>query len=115
MVFCRGESGAGIQGYSPEGNPASDILYLLEQNWSRFVSSFILTERLKNRARRVDGLIIGTGESDFTKGNTHYDLCIDDKVFRLIDVPGIEGNENCYADWLRSCCASAPGGLCQRY
>ncbi|HBP8896931.1 TPA: DUF1269 domain-containing protein, partial [Escherichia coli] len=91
----------------PEGNPASDILYLLEQNWSRFVSSFILTERLKNRARRVDGLIIGTGESDFTKGNTHYDLCIDDKVFRLIDVPGIEGNENCYADLVKEAVAQA--------
>ncbi|MCZ5156208.1 hypothetical protein O5838_09495 [Escherichia coli] len=91
----------------PEGNSASDILYLLEQNWSRFVSSFILTERLKNRARRVDGLIIGTGESDFTKGNTHYDLCIDDKVFRLIDVPGIEGNENCYADLVKEAVAQA--------
>ncbi|EEY3549723.1 DUF1269 domain-containing protein, partial [Escherichia coli] len=91
----------------PECNPANDILYLLEQNWSHFVSSFILTERLKNRARRVDGLIIGTGESDFTKGNTHYDLCIDDKVFRLIDVPGIEGNENCYADLVKEAVAQA--------
>ncbi|MBW6098570.1 hypothetical protein HT118_22950 [Escherichia coli] len=68
---------------------------------------FILTERLKNRARRVDGLIIGTGESDFTKGNTHYDLCIDDKVFRLIDVPGIEGNENFYADLVKEAVAQA--------
>ncbi|ENL1414711.1 DUF1269 domain-containing protein, partial [Salmonella enterica] len=68
--------------------PAIDIQHLLDQSLSRLTQSVIRTEKLKNTSKRVDGLIIGTGESDFTKGNTHYDLHIDDKIFQLIDVPG---------------------------
>ncbi|XBY08216.1 hypothetical protein ABR759_00505 [Escherichia coli] len=64
----------------------------------------------------MDGLIIGTGEADFTKDNTHYNLRIDDKDFQLIDVPGIEGNETCYTHLVKkSHCAGSSGGLRQRY
>lgn len=42
----------------------------------------------------VDGEIIGTGEADFTKANVEYEFDHADKVFRLIDVPGIEGDES---------------------
>ncbi|WP_251287950.1 hypothetical protein [Escherichia coli] len=52
----------------PAGEAAGYTLYLLAQNWSRVVSFFILTVRLKNWARRVDGLIMGSVESDFSKG-----------------------------------------------
>ena len=43
-----------------------------------------------------DGLIIGTGEADFTKGNVPYEFEYNSKTFQLIDVPGIEGDEGKY-------------------
>ncbi|UPY96565.1 hypothetical protein [Pectobacterium sp. 21LCBS03] len=59
-----------------ERKSALNIQQLLEQSLSRLIKSIIHTEKLKNTAKHVDGLIIGTGESDFTKGNTHYTLHI---------------------------------------
>lgn len=44
----------------------------------------------------VDGAIIGTGQADYTKDSTEYNLFEKDKKFCLIDVPGIEGNEQLY-------------------
>jgi len=45
---------------------------------------------------KPDGLIIGTGEADFTKGNVPYEFNYREKTFQLIDVPGIEGDEGKY-------------------
>src|SRR4051812_19053777 len=52
--------------------------------------SAVELEGHKANAGRVDGEIIGTGEADFTKGNTVYTLKHGDKTFQLLDVPGIE-------------------------
>ncbi|MBN3231239.1 DUF1269 domain-containing protein [Pectobacterium brasiliense] len=90
-----------------ERKSALNIQQLLDQSLSRLIKSIIHTEKLKNTAKRVDGLIIGTGESDFTKGNTHYTLHIDDKDFQLIDVPGIEGNESRYMHLVKQAIAQA--------
>ncbi|WP_447887533.1 DUF1269 domain-containing protein [Serratia fonticola] len=90
-----------------ERKPAINIQQLLDQSLSRLIQSVIKTEQLKNTAKRVDGLIIGTGEEDFTKGNTLYTLQIDDKVFQLIDVPGIEGNETRYVHLVKEAIAQA--------
>lgn len=49
----------------------------------------------------VDGEIVGTGDSDFTKQYTEYDLSINDRKFTLIDVPGIEGKESDYSDIIK--------------
>ena len=40
-----------------------------------------------------DGMIVGYGDSDFTKVYEEYNLKINGKEFVLIDVPGIEGRE----------------------
>lgn len=48
------------------------------------------------KAYSVDGKIIGTGESDFTKSYVKYELNYKDKPFILIDLPGIEGEESKY-------------------
>jgi gas vesicle protein len=58
-------------------------------------------------ATRVDGQIIGTGKADFTQGNTRYTLQRDDKTFALVDVPGIEGDEIKYTDFIREGVAQA--------
>lgn len=49
----------------------------------------------------VDGEIVGTGDSDFTKQYTEYDLSLKGKRFTLIDVPGIEGKESDYSDIIK--------------
>ena len=46
----------------------------------------------------ADGIIIGTGESDYTKTNTTYEFNYNGLEFDLIDVPGIEGNEGIVKD-----------------
>ncbi len=46
----------------------------------------------------VDGIIVGDGRHDFTK---IYEMNISGKPFVLIDVPGIEGNEDDYKDEIK--------------
>lgn len=41
-----------------------------------------------------DGQIIGDGRSDFTRTNTIYHFSVQGQPFDLIDVPGIEGDED---------------------
>ena len=45
-----------------------------------------------------DGSIIGNGKSDFTVNNKEYFFSNDNQNFILLDVPGIEGNENTVID-----------------
>lgn len=49
----------------------------------------------------VDGEIVGTGDSDFTKQYTEYELSLNGKKFTLIDVPGIEGKESDYTEIIK--------------
>lgn len=80
---------------------------LLIQQLSTLEKSVIELERRKSLVHRVDGQIIGTGEADFTKGNTLYTLNYKEKTFQLIDVPGIEGDETKYAHMVREAVAKA--------
>ena len=45
-------------------------------------------------SKYADGQIIGDGRSDFTRHNTEFEFNVDNRSFILIDVPGIEGDEN---------------------
>lgn len=92
---------------SREYESALSIQQLLDQSLSRLIHSIIKFVQLENKVNRVDGLIIGTGEADFTKGNTQYNLHVKDKVFQLIDVPGIEGNESRYVHLVKDAIAKA--------
>ncbi|WP_225395938.1 DUF1269 domain-containing protein [Escherichia coli] len=87
--------------------PSLNIQELLNKTLPHLVQTVIRNERLKNTLLQVDGLIIGTGEADFTKGNTRYALHIDDKTFHLLDVPGIEGNESRYINQVKEAIAEA--------
>lgn len=60
-------------------------------------STIIETFRIlfeQNRKQGQDGLIVGDGRQDFTKDYQEYNMSIGGKPFTLIDVPGIEGNED---------------------
>lgn len=70
-------------------------------------SGVLALDRKKALASRIDGQIIGTGEADFTKGNTFYTLNYKGKRFQLIDVPGIEGDEGKYSHMVREAVAKA--------
>lgn len=48
--------------------------------------------------KKGDGLIVGDGRHDFTKTYEEYKLSIGGHQFTLIDVPGIEGNEEEFKD-----------------
>ncbi|ATE58984.1 hypothetical protein [Thauera sinica] len=80
---------------------------LLNRQLTTLLDKLLAYERKKAQVHRVDGLIIGTGEADFTKGNTLYPLNYKGKRFQLIDVPGIEGDESKYAHMVREAVAKA--------
>jgi gas vesicle protein len=86
-------------------SPALDAL--LNRQLTTLLQEVVAFERKKAVARRVDGLIIGTGEADFTKGNTLYPLVYKGKRFQLIDVPGIEGDESKYAHMVHEAVAKS--------
>lgn len=72
-----------------------------------FTKQLVELEVMRERVQRIDGCIIGTGEADFTKGNTVYTLAYKGKVFQLIDVPGIEGDEGKYANMVHQAVVKA--------
>lgn len=86
-------------------SPALDAL--LNYQITTLLDTMLVYERKKAQIHRVDGRIIGTGEADFTKGNTLYPLSYKGKRFQLIDVPGIEGDEIKYAPMVREAVAKA--------
>ncbi|WP_295053413.1 YtxH domain-containing protein [uncultured Fibrobacter sp.] len=51
---------------------------------------------------QVDGCIIGNGSQDFTKSHTSYGLNINGEKAQLIDIPGIEGNEEKFIDIIKN-------------
>lgn len=91
----------------PTPADCADATLTLPHALRAFIAQAITEQSARQDALRVDGVIIGTGESDFTKGNHTYQLQIDNKPFQLIDVPGIEGNEQLYGHYVDDAVARA--------
>lgn len=91
----------------PVAGAPRELRRLLNEQLPDLFQAILALERQRGEARRVDGRIIGTGEEDFTKGNTCYTLKYKDKIFQLVDVPGIEGDESKYAHVVRAAVAKA--------
>lgn len=68
---------------------------------STIIESFRILFEDKQRKNGNDGLIIGDGSSDFTKVYEKYDLKVNNKLFTLIDVPGIEGSEEDFKEEIK--------------
>ncbi|OJT01474.1 hypothetical protein BEE62_09865 [Marinobacter nauticus] len=79
----------------------------MEQALSATSDAVLKVIRMQAEVDRVDGLIIGTGEADFTKDNVSYSLTYKDKPFSLVDVPGIEGDEAKYQPMVERAVAKA--------
>lgn len=96
-----------VPGFPRIETRSSALDSLLNNQLTTLFDTLLVYERKKAQVHRVDGLIIGTGEADFTKGNTLYPLTYKGKRFQLIDVPGIEGDETKYAHMVREAVAKA--------
>ncbi|TKZ35826.1 hypothetical protein [Brachyspira catarrhinii] len=89
------------------GNKFFEPSYNLVQSTYDILNDTLeLNEQIK-KAYSVDGKIIGTGESDFTKSYVKYELNYNDKPFILIDLPGIEGQESKYEKIIKEALAKA--------
>lgn len=93
--------------FTPLDVTSTSLDKVLNHRLADLFSGIVEYERQKALALRIDGRIIGTGEADFTKGNTFYTLNYRGKRFQLIDVPGIEGDEGKYAHLVREAVAKA--------
>lgn len=91
----------------PVAGAPRELQRLLNVQLLALLQSIVTLEKQRGETYRVDGRIIGTGEADFTKGNTCYTLNYKGKIFQLVDVPGIEGDESKYAHMVRAAVAKA--------
>lgn len=71
------------------------------------IKLFDVREWFKHEEASIDGLIVGDGMSDFTKIYKEYEMTINGKPFVLIDVPGIEGNEDEYREEIKTALCKA--------
>ncbi|QQD21103.1 hypothetical protein GJQ54_04650 [Oceanospirillaceae bacterium ASx5O] len=85
----------------------NEMIGKVKQALTATSDAVIRVSRAQAEIGRVDGLIIGTGEADFTKDNVFYSLTYKDKPFSLIDVPGIEGDEAKYQPMVERAVAKA--------
>lgn len=99
------DSETGFAQHREIASPA--LAALLNHRLPALRDQLVTYESKKAQVHRIDGLIIGTGEADFTKGNTLYPLSYQGKSFQLIDVPGIEGDESKYAHMVHEAVAKA--------
>ena len=89
------------------GNKFFEPSYNLVQSTYDILNDTLeLNEQIK-KAYSVDGKIIGSGESDFTKSYVKYELNYNDKPFILMDLPGIEGQESKYEKIIKEALAKA--------
>ena len=85
---------------------AVSVSHLVEQE-KTFYNTLSRLAALEQNMGCIDGKIIGTGQSDYTKGSTAYTLFLDDNAFALIDIPGIEGDESKYREIIKASLAKA--------
>lgn len=76
-------------------------------NAKAFFDSLIKISGSERNVGCIDGKIIGTGRPDYTQGSTEYKLLVQDNDFLLIDIPGIEGDEEKYKAIIRDSLAKA--------
>lgn len=84
-----------------------DWLSRADASLTLFVNASVNLARAKALARCVDGLIIGTGQADFTQANTKYVLNHEGCSYQLIDAPGIEGHEERFTHLMAQAIAKA--------
>lgn len=82
-----------------QAKTAVDNLLEIEESFFLSLNDIVATE---NNLCCIDGKIIGTGRPDYTQNSTEYSLFVDNNEFLLIDIPGIEGNEEKFKDIIKN-------------
>jgi len=68
---------------------------------STTIETFRILLNEETRVKGNDGAIVGDGTSDFTKDYNEYQMSFNGKPITLIDVPGIEGNEDEFREGIK--------------
>ncbi len=80
--------------YDATKKTTSSIVVQLEMKRKCLNSSYINLEKMLEKLSAFeDGQIMGDGRSDFTRKSKEFLFDINDTQVKLIDVPGIEGDE----------------------
>lgn len=75
-------------------NDLNNKIFDIRKNRNKAIAKEnVMKEHCKKLQKFEDGRIIGDGSTDFTRSNKIYSFKIETMEFDLIDVPGIEGNE----------------------
>lgn len=85
----------------------SSLPELVARHLSALLERQQVLEDARVDSKRTDGAIVGTGKADFTTSNVIYNFKYAGHEFQLVDVPGIEGNEEKYAEMVREALAKA--------
>ena len=67
-----------------------------------FITSSLNRLKSIEAEMRYDGEIIGDGRLDFTQTNNYFFIQVGKELVKIIDVPGIEGNEQKYEEEIRN-------------
>lgn len=94
--------------YEPNNIEISTIKKELDSNSNRKFEN--INQVIQNRKRldtikfqiTYDGEIIGTGKLDYTQTSKAFFIKINNELVKIIDVPGIEGNEQKYEEEIKN-------------
>ncbi|MEG2162269.1 MAG: hypothetical protein RRY62_13790 [Chryseobacterium sp.] len=85
-------------------NLKKDIEYNLNRNFNDLpwvIKDKIRIETIKHQIK-YDGEIIGTGKLDYTQTSNTFFIKVNDELVKIIDVPGIEGDESKYEEEIKN-------------
>lgn len=94
--------------YEPYNNEISTLKKEIESNLNRkfhdlewVIQDKIRLNEIKHQIK-YDGEIIGTGRLDYTQTSKTFLIKINNELIKIIDVPGIEGNESKYEEEIKN-------------
>lgn len=85
-------------------NLKNDIEYNLNRNFNDLpwvIKDKFRIETIKHQIK-YDGEIIGTGKLDYTQTSNTFFIKVNDELVKIIDVPGIEGDESKYEEEIKN-------------
>ncbi|AZB32091.1 GTPase [Chryseobacterium balustinum] len=94
--------------YQPNKDKILNLKRDIEYNFGRNFNDLPWVTKDRNRLKTIkhqiiyDGEIIGTGKLDYTQISKTFFIKIKDELVKIIDVPGIEGDESKYEEEIKN-------------